>query len=215
MRISVRIAASSAQIATRVANVTAVDIERPSAAGQSAEAVAIDLNGKFDEVLGRGALRRRPGAGSHRAPRAAGRRRAQDGGNPQARRGHLRKHRKHCVPLHAPEPAARALQLRQAGHPRPHPQPALHDLFLPSAAGRTAGSLSRSFEASGHRSGTWSGRALCSAQSTQLRGRSHESCRGCSPSAFWSLLRRQTSSTTSTNGLRECLRARPCREHER
>ena len=41
----------SAQIATRVAGVTAVDIERPSAAGD-AEAVAIDLNSQFDEVLG-------------------------------------------------------------------------------------------------------------------------------------------------------------------
>jgi glycosyltransferase involved in cell wall biosynthesis len=41
----------SAQIATRVAGVTAVDIERPSAAG-AAEAVAIDLNSQFDEVLG-------------------------------------------------------------------------------------------------------------------------------------------------------------------
>jgi len=42
----------SARIAERVAHVTAVDRERPAAAG-SAEAVALDLNGDFPSVLGR------------------------------------------------------------------------------------------------------------------------------------------------------------------
>jgi len=41
----------SAELARRVANVTAVDLERPDEAG-TAEAVALDLNGDFDAALG-------------------------------------------------------------------------------------------------------------------------------------------------------------------
>jgi SAM-dependent methyltransferase len=42
----------SAELAGRVAHVTAVDLERPAAAG-AAEPLALDLNGDFDEALGR------------------------------------------------------------------------------------------------------------------------------------------------------------------
>ncbi len=44
--------ALSAQIARKVAHVTAVDVERPTEAGD-AEALAVDLNGDFDRELGR------------------------------------------------------------------------------------------------------------------------------------------------------------------
>ena len=42
----------SAQLARKVAHVTSVDVERPSEAGE-AEALALDLDGDFDEALGR------------------------------------------------------------------------------------------------------------------------------------------------------------------
>ena len=113
--------------------------KRPPEAGD-AEAIALDLDGDFDAVLGHDRYDcvlvldvlehlKRPEEGVRKIAR-----------DPEARRNALREHGQHRVPRHAPEPLPRPVQLRQARHPRPHAHAPVHDLLVPQAARRTAAS---------------------------------------------------------------------------
>ena len=188
-----------ARIPGKVAHVTAVDLERPTEAGD-AESIALDLDSDFDAVLDVDGSRRGTGPRCDRASAVPGGGRPEDCRDLEARRVALRQHRE-CRVLRAPgEPSARPVQLREAGildltHSRLFTIYSFRKLLMNGgfAIKEIRGLGPPILDMVGE------GGALKAAARSVGRSRPTLAC-ACSPSTFSSLRRRRTNSTTSTSG---------------